>query len=84
MFDWVEKIILILVCATNTLWQPIFMYQIWELCYLIKTIEDFDKFNTIKIDQETQPILKITKEEQIKAEDQFLERREQKLDNEVM
>ena len=41
-FDWVEKTVLSLVCITNTLWLPIFMYQIWELNHLIKVLEEFD------------------------------------------
>ena len=42
-FDWIEKTILSLVCITNTLWLPIFMYQIWELNHLINVLEEYDE-----------------------------------------
>ena len=47
-FDLIEKTILVLVFATNTLWLPIFMYQIWELNYLIFVIDEYDEFNTLQ------------------------------------
>ena len=63
IFDWVEKTILCLVYVTNTLWLPIFLYQLWELDNLIKVLEEYDKYGILKANEESQYIIKVSLEE---------------------
>ena len=58
-YDWIEQTVLSLVCITNTLWLPIFMYQIWELNHLIKVLEEFDDQNVLLKNGDKSNIIKV-------------------------
>ena len=42
-FDQLEKTVLVLVCLTNSLWLPIFQFQIWELIHLLAILDEYDE-----------------------------------------
>ena len=46
-FDKMEQTVLVLVCLTNTLWLPIFQFQIWELNHLISILDEHDEQGTL-------------------------------------
>ena len=64
-FDWIEKTILGFVFATNTLWLPIFMYQLWEIKHLIDVLEEYDQFGILENNNIS--IKKVSLEEQNEA-----------------
>ena len=42
-FDQLEQTVLVLVCLTDSLWLPIFQFQIWELIHLIAILDEYDE-----------------------------------------
>ena len=80
-FNWVEQTVLSLVCATNTLWLPIFMYQIWELNHLIKVLEEFDDQNVLS--KKSKDIIKKPWVQQKLTADEYIEKRNQRMKKEL-
>ena len=43
LFDYQEKIIINLVCLTNTLWLPILQIRNWEMNHMVDVLTEHDK-----------------------------------------
>ena len=46
-FDYLEQIIINLVCLTNTLWLPILQIRNWEMNHMVNVLTEHDKFQLL-------------------------------------